>query len=84
LFLIPGPKNKTPFAKNRRENCHDAKKCWGWDLFYSTRPLAAEGGNKILWREVKVVPPEKYYCHIFHFKRIFDVMEGHTKMRLLF
>jgi hypothetical protein len=25
--------------KNRRENCHDAKKCWGWDLFHLTRPL---------------------------------------------
>jgi hypothetical protein len=22
----PGPKNNTPFTKNRRENCHDAKK----------------------------------------------------------
>jgi hypothetical protein len=41
LFLIPGLKNNTSYTKNRRENCHDAKKCWGWDLFNLTRPLAA-------------------------------------------
>jgi hypothetical protein len=54
-------KQHSLYKKNRRENCHDAKKCWGWDLFHLTRPLVAVYSYKYVVGKVSRLSWELFF-----------------------